>query len=241
MMKGLGKLKSGVRGITGLETAIILIAFVVVAAVFAYTVLSAGIFSTQKSQETVYSGLEEASGSLQLKSGVIAEDAGADLDVDTLKFVVSNSAGGGAVDLTEPTDAGGDGIPDAGSTNKMIVSYLDEGQRFVDVAWTATELGYGDGDDATASGAGAGSAPAGTASAPEVPAPEPLSPPFAQAPTAAEAARAIHRATRMPPAPLSVLSMGRKLGVPAPTCLSDKSCPDLSGFGGVSCGEVPYT
>ena len=33
------------RGITGLETAIILIAFVVVASVFAYTVLSAGIFS----------------------------------------------------------------------------------------------------------------------------------------------------------------------------------------------------
>ena len=31
------------KGITGLETAIILIAFVVVAAVFAYTTLSAGL------------------------------------------------------------------------------------------------------------------------------------------------------------------------------------------------------
>ncbi len=41
------------KGITGLETAIILIAFVVVAAVFAYTALSAGLFSTQKSQEAV--------------------------------------------------------------------------------------------------------------------------------------------------------------------------------------------
>ena len=41
------------RGITGLETAIILIAFVVVASVFAYTVLSAGIFSSQKGQEVV--------------------------------------------------------------------------------------------------------------------------------------------------------------------------------------------
>ena len=45
---------TGERGITGLETAIILIAFVVVAAVFAYTVLSAGLFSTQKSQEAIY-------------------------------------------------------------------------------------------------------------------------------------------------------------------------------------------
>jgi flagellin FlaB len=35
------------KGITGLETAIILIAFIVVAAVFAYTALSAGLFSTQ--------------------------------------------------------------------------------------------------------------------------------------------------------------------------------------------------
>ena len=32
------------RGITGLETAIILIAFVVVASVFAYAVLTAGLF-----------------------------------------------------------------------------------------------------------------------------------------------------------------------------------------------------
>ena len=145
------------KGITGLETAIILIAFVVVAAVFAYTVLSAGIFSTQKSQETVYSGLEEASGSMQLKSGVIAEDTGADVgetadDVDLVKFVVSNSAGGGAIDLTSPVDdnenaGAGDGLADSDSTHKMIVSYLDENQRYADMDWSKTELGYGDGDD----------------------------------------------------------------------------------------------
>ncbi|MEE8363798.1 MAG: archaellin/type IV pilin N-terminal domain-containing protein, partial [Dehalococcoidia bacterium] len=44
------------RGITGLETAIILIAFVVVASVFAFTVLSTGIFSSERSKETVYAG-----------------------------------------------------------------------------------------------------------------------------------------------------------------------------------------
>jgi flagellin-like protein len=59
------------RGITGLETAIILIAFVVVAAVFAYTVLSAGLFSTQKSQEAVYSGLQETQGTLEIKGSVV--------------------------------------------------------------------------------------------------------------------------------------------------------------------------
>ena len=36
------------RGMTGLETAIILIAFVTVASVLAYSVLSAGIFSAER-------------------------------------------------------------------------------------------------------------------------------------------------------------------------------------------------
>ena len=45
------------RGVTGLETAIILIAFVVVASVFAFTVLSTGIFSVAKGKETSHSGL----------------------------------------------------------------------------------------------------------------------------------------------------------------------------------------
>ena len=154
MKRVVEKLHRKEEGITGLETAIILIAFVVVAAVFAYTVLSAGIFSTQKSQETVYSGLEEASGSMQLKSGVIAYDTGvADNDIDELRFIVANSAAGGAIDLTTPTDTTpADGIPDANSDHKMIVSYLDEGQRFVDVDWSTTELGYGDGDDLLESG-----------------------------------------------------------------------------------------
>jgi len=145
-----GKLREphkGERGITGLETAIILIAFVVVAAVFAYTVLSAGIFATQKSQETIYSGLEEASGTMQVKGSVIAYEGTTTGQVDTVKFVVATSAAGGAIDLTVPTDAGGDGIPDAGSTHKMVVSYLDEDQRLPDVAWSKTPLGNNDLDD----------------------------------------------------------------------------------------------
>ena len=136
------------RGITGLETAIILIAFVVVAAVFAYTVLSAGIFSTQKSQETIYSGLEEASGTMQVKGSIIAYDTDADNEVDEIKFVVSNSAAGGSIDLTAPTDTTpADGIPDSGSSHKMILSYLDEDQRLADVTWTKSQLAFGDGDD----------------------------------------------------------------------------------------------
>jgi len=69
--KLLKRMRGDEKGITGLETAIILIAFVVVAAVFAYTALSAGLFSTQKAQEAVYSGLKEAQSTLELRGGVI--------------------------------------------------------------------------------------------------------------------------------------------------------------------------
>ncbi len=59
------------KGITGLETAIILIAFVTVASVLAYSVLSAGIFSAERGKETVYRGLEAAQSSLEVKGSVL--------------------------------------------------------------------------------------------------------------------------------------------------------------------------
>jgi len=63
----------GQRGVTGLETAIILIAFVVVASVFAFTVLSTGIFSAERGKETIHAGLRGARSSLELKGSVVAE------------------------------------------------------------------------------------------------------------------------------------------------------------------------
>jgi flagellin-like protein len=60
------------RGVTGLETAIILIAFVVVASVFAFTVLSTGIFSAERGKETIHAGLKEARSSAELKGSVTA-------------------------------------------------------------------------------------------------------------------------------------------------------------------------
>ncbi|MGA9142077.1 MAG: archaellin/type IV pilin N-terminal domain-containing protein, partial [Methanocella sp.] len=43
---------------TGLEAAIVLIAFVVVAAVFSYVMLGAGFFTSQKSKEVVHTGVD---------------------------------------------------------------------------------------------------------------------------------------------------------------------------------------
>ena len=68
----IGPLAKGQRGVTGLETAIILIAFVVVASVFAFTVLSTGIFSAERGKETLFAGLKEAQGSLGMQGAVVA-------------------------------------------------------------------------------------------------------------------------------------------------------------------------
>lgn len=44
-------LRNDQRGITGLETAIVLIAFVVVSSVFAFAALSTGLFSSDKAKK----------------------------------------------------------------------------------------------------------------------------------------------------------------------------------------------
>jgi flagellin FlaB len=146
LMKRVG---SDQRGITGLETAIILIAFVVVASVFAYTVLSAGIFSSEKGKEAIYSGLEQARGTMALVGGVIAKDTDSDDTVDQIIFTVTNALDGESIDLTTTVDADGDGLlsDETGKTHTMIVSYVDKDQRVDDMAWTVTEVGKGDGDD----------------------------------------------------------------------------------------------
>ena len=74
-LQAVKSLHAGQRGMTGLETAIILIAFVTVASVLAYSVLSAGIFSAERGKETVYSGLESAQSSLEVKGAVIGHSA----------------------------------------------------------------------------------------------------------------------------------------------------------------------
>ncbi len=138
------------KGITGLETAIILIAFVVVAAVFAYTTLSAGLFSTQKSQEAVYSGLREARATLELKGNVIAtaNESGSSGRVQQISFIVCNVLGGEAIDFTEPDAATGNGgVSDNDSTNKVVINYVDEYQTVNDLYWQLTKLGGTDSDD----------------------------------------------------------------------------------------------
>jgi len=107
-------LRGDQRGITGLETAIVLIAFVVVASVFAFAVLSTGLLSSEKSKETVLGGLEETSSTLSIRGDIIGDANTAKTFIDTVRFTLSSAAQASeAVDL---------------STTGVVVTYLDSGQ-----------------------------------------------------------------------------------------------------------------
>ena len=71
------------EGFTGLEAAIVLIAFVVVAVVFGMAIISSGLFASEKSQEVTTSGYKQASSALYIEGGVYAwlESSGGALDV----------------------------------------------------------------------------------------------------------------------------------------------------------------
>ena len=131
------KLHRHEEGLTGLETAIILIAFVTVAAVFGYAVLSAGIFSADKAKGTIYQGMEEAKSSMELKGSVIATSA-AGTEVSTVEFVVSNAIGEYPIDLSPQGDA----------NNVTVISYSDENEYVEEIeGWTITQLASADTDN----------------------------------------------------------------------------------------------
>lgn len=129
-------LQRGERGITGMETAIILIAFVVVASVFAYTVLSAGMFSSQSSQEAVYAGLEESRSPLSLHGFVVGKTNTAATDLDYLIFSVQNALDGEGIDMTGT----------AGGNNVVVIDYHSATEVEEGLTFTASQTGWGDSD-----------------------------------------------------------------------------------------------
>jgi flagellin-like protein len=109
------------RGVTGLETAIILIAFVVVASVFAFTVLSTDIFSSERGKETVFAGLAEAQGTLEPKGRTTAN--GLKKDVMSLADVAW-TAGNASTTVTVDT---GDKKEGTGSADLLLATGMTTG------------------------------------------------------------------------------------------------------------------
>jgi len=101
----MSKLTKKEDAFTGLEAAIVLIAFVVVAAVFSYVMLGAGFFATQEAQRTVHTGVGQATSNVELVGGVVtltvdATDAG---KLSNITFMLQLAAGGAPVDMKKVT------------------------------------------------------------------------------------------------------------------------------------------
>lgn len=141
------------KGFTGLEAAIVLIAFVVVAAVFSYVMLGAGFFTTQKSQEVVHTGVTQASSSVELCGDVIGNGDGGLTKINDVTMCIQLTSGGTAVDLgqtlivysdinTAPTEftlSGATKFTIPGKYNANTNSILERGEKFdINVVLPAT-------------------------------------------------------------------------------------------------------
>jgi flagellin FlaB len=95
------QLQSDENGFTGLEAAIVLIAFVVVAAVFSYVVLGAGFFATERASETVYRGVETTSTNIQMIGNMYGIASNPENGIDEIWFTIGLAPGSSSVDLTK--------------------------------------------------------------------------------------------------------------------------------------------
>lgn len=91
---------------TGLETAIILVAFVITAAAFAFVILNMGFITAEKTQSVISAGMKEASSSLLIDSGVIGQFSNvsgdqADICLTKLTFYLKLSQGHEPIDMDD--------------------------------------------------------------------------------------------------------------------------------------------
>jgi len=137
----------GQRGTTGLEAAIVLIAFVAAALVFAHTSISAGLLSSQR-EEGASPGPQRSRGTLELVGGVIALDAQEAIGIiDRITFTLSTAAGEEPIDFTAPTDSDADGLADPDSDNKVIINMITKEGQANNISWTKVAVGEDDGDE----------------------------------------------------------------------------------------------
>ena len=115
----LAKLRRDQRGMTGLETAIILIAFVTVASVLAYSVLSAGIFSAERGKATVYQGLASAQATMGIQGSVLGLSPN-QTKLEQLQFNVSLTLDDEKVDM-----------------NGIVINYFDDEVHSESVTWSS--------------------------------------------------------------------------------------------------------
>jgi len=141
------------KGFTGLEAAIVLTAFIVVAAVFSYVVLNAGFFTSEKSKEVVHTGVQQVTSSMELSGNVIAHGWKYNSNTSgnhTYYFNASDTEDNHTLDSTNLTvvelyltlTAGQSPI----DMDKLTISYTDEDTHVGELNYTKTNYsGYDNG------------------------------------------------------------------------------------------------
>lgn len=122
-LKLIARLHQGQRGMTGLETAIILIAFVTVASVLAYSVLSAGIFSAERGKATVYQGIASAQATMSIQGSVLGLSPNG-TKLEQVQFSVALMLEDEKVDM-----------------NSVVINYFDEEVHSENVTWSSVISG----------------------------------------------------------------------------------------------------
>ena len=120
------------RGVIGVESAIVMIAFVIVAAALAFVVLNMGFSTTQKAKTTIISSLGEASSSLEVAGKVIGSGHVTDAKLNVTAVPLKIASGGESVNLAPGTAS---------------VKYLSNSITYDDIyQGTLTAAADGDGD-----------------------------------------------------------------------------------------------
>ena len=94
------KLFKNKKGIVGIEAAIVLIAFIIIAAALSYVVINMGFYTTQKTKETMQSGLAESLTALQLDGLVTAKTNQTSTQILYILVPVKLAAGHASIDLS---------------------------------------------------------------------------------------------------------------------------------------------
>jgi len=94
------------RGLTGLEVAIMLVAFIVTASAFSFMILNVGYLTSQKAESVISAGMSEASSAIYMDSdliGTFANNTGAQSDICLTKavFYVRLGDGDAPIDMSD--------------------------------------------------------------------------------------------------------------------------------------------
>jgi len=103
------------RGVIGIESAIVLIAFVIVAAALAFVVLNMGFATTQKAKTSITSALGEAGSSIAVSGKVVGDSITAASPLTTIMIPIKITTGGESIDL---------------NTTRATISYLSDGVEY---------------------------------------------------------------------------------------------------------------